>query len=164
MTLTSFSLTNFNCSCVRHKLTSFSLTKRSLVQKLAWPAFEKRKTCKFMLYSRANKICQGKLRLYSCVSPAQTTKFSLTSFSLRSLVQKPCQFMSYTRANKTCQRKILVVHVRCFKSRKTFSACTHEQLEPVKENCWKRTCSSYTRARKATKELVKENLVVCAGL
>ena len=39
MTLTSFSLTNFNCSCVRHKLTSFSLT-RSLVQKLAWPAFE----------------------------------------------------------------------------------------------------------------------------
>ena len=36
---TKFSLTSFICSCVRHKLTSFSLT-RSLVQKLAWPAFE----------------------------------------------------------------------------------------------------------------------------
>ena len=37
--LTSFSLTSFICSCVRHKLTSFSLT-RSLVQNLIMPAFE----------------------------------------------------------------------------------------------------------------------------
>ena len=37
--LNKFSLTSFICSCVRHKWTSFSLT-RSLVQKLAWPAFE----------------------------------------------------------------------------------------------------------------------------
>ena len=42
----------------------------------------------------------------------------------------------YTRAIKTCPRKIV----------------------------GKKTCSSYTRARKVTKELVKENLLVCAGL
>ena len=40
----------------------------------------------------------------------------------------------YTRAIKTCQEKLLG-----------------------------KTCSSYTRARKATKQLVKETLVVCAG-
>ena len=43
-------------------------------------------------------------------------------------------------------------------------ACTHELLKLVKENCWGKTCSSYTRARKPTKELVKENFVVCARL
>ena len=42
----------------------------------------------------------------------------------------------YTRAIKTCQGKLL----------------------------GKKTCSSYTRAREAAKELVKENLIVCAGL
>ena len=42
----------------------------------------------------------------------------------------------YTRAIKTCQGKLLR----------------------------KKTCSSYTRARKAAKELVKENLIVCAWL
>ena len=45
-----------------------------------------------------------------------------------------------------------------------FSCTLHEQLKLVKENYWKKTCSSYTRARKATKELVKENLIFCAGL
>ena len=31
------------------------------------------------------------------------------------------------------------------------------QLKLVKENCWEKTCSSYTRAMKATKELVNWN-------
>ena len=42
--LSSFPLTSFICLCVRHKLTNFSLT-RSLVQKLAWPAFQWTKIC-----------------------------------------------------------------------------------------------------------------------
>ena len=48
---------------------------------------------------------------------------------------------------------------------KTCPAVTHEQIKLVKENLRGKTCSLYTRASKATKELVKENLVgMCAGL
>ena len=37
--------------------------------------------------------------------------------------------------------------VRDFKSRNTCSAVIHEQLKLVKENCWKKTCSPYTRGK-----------------
>ena len=39
----------------------------------------------------------------------------------------------------------------------------HEEIKLVRENLRKKTCSLYIRASKTTKELVKENLVVCAG-
>ena len=92
--LTSFLLTSFICSCVQHKLTSFSLT-RSLVQKLVIPDFE-----------------QGKLSRTNCY--------------------------------------------------------THEQIKLVKEKLLVKACSLYTRASKATKELVNENYLnghrVCGAL
>ena len=48
---------------------------------------------------------------------------------------------------------------------KIWSGCTREQMKLVKEKLPGKTCSFYTRASKATKELVKENFVVpCAGL
>ena len=37
----------------------------------------------------------------------------------------------------------------------------HEQTKFIKQRLWGKPCSLYTRASKATKELVKENLVVC---
>ena len=101
-------------------------------------------------------------------SPVHTTKFSLasficscaqhklTSFSLtRSLVQKLVMPSFWTR-------KMVRVYGPAWK---TLSSCTHEQRKLVEENLrGKNHCSLYTRASKATKELVKENLAVWAGL
>ena len=61
--LTSFSLTSFICSYVRHKLTSVSLTK-SLVQKLVMPARKiiKEKLVNFCrTHMLSNKTCQDGL-------------------------------------------------------------------------------------------------------
>ena len=41
---------------------------------------------------------------------------------------------------------------------------TQEQIKPVKEKLSRKTCSSYRRASELDKKLVKENLLVCAGL
>ena len=40
----------------------------------------------------------------------------------------------------------------------------HEQIKLVKKKLGEKTCSLYTRTSKASKELVKVNLVVCPGL
>ena len=50
-------------------------------------------------------------------------------------------------------------------SRKTCPALhTSKQNLSRRIKLWPKTCSLYTRASKANKELVKENLVVCAGI
>lgn len=41
---------------------------------------------------------------------------------------------------------------------------TKENIELVKKNLQEKTCSLYTQGSKATKELVKENFVMCVGL
>ena len=90
----------------------------------------------------------------------------MPAFGQDSLSRKnlSCQFMSYTRANKACQGKTSRLCVVLSQGKLVQLYTLHEQLKLVKENYWKKTCSSYTRARKATKELVKENLIFCAGL
>ena len=65
--------------------------------------------------------------------------------------------MSYTQANKTVKEELVIA---VFVTQNLSSCATHEQLKLVKENCWEKMCSSYTRARRATKEFVKENVVV----
>ena len=41
---------------------------------------------------------------------------------------------------------------------------TQEQINPVKDNLSRKTCSSYRRVSELVKKLVKENLLVCTGL
>ena len=41
---------------------------------------------------------------------------------------------------------------------------TQEQINPVKDNLSRKTCSSYRRVSELAKKLVKENLLVCTGL
>ena len=77
------------------------------------------------------------------------------AWSCQLLNKAPCQ-------GKTCQGHSLYCAVIAVKE--NLFSCPNEQLKLVEKNCWEKTCSSYTRTRKATKELVKENLFVCVGL
>ena len=66
-----------------------------------------------MLYTRANKACQGK-----------TCNLCCTHEQIKLVKEKPyqgkiCQFMLYTRANETCQEKLVIYAV-------------HEQIKLVK--------------------------------
>ena len=56
------------------------------------------------------------------------------------------------------------LHIRAIAAKETLSNRTNGQITFVKENLPKKYCSLYTRASKASKELVKENLIACAGL
>ena len=70
VSLIRFSLTSFICSCARHKLTSFSLT-RSLVRKLVMPAFEQgslsRKNLLIYVVHAHEQIKLVKVNLVVCV-------------------------------------------------------------------------------------------------
>ena len=88
--LKSFPLTSrFICSCVQHKLTSFSLT-RSIVQKLVMPAFE-----------------QGKLFVH--VRPARKT-LSIQANVRTSSSRKTCPAVHASKQNlsrKSCGKNIV---------------------------------------------------------
>ena len=71
--------------------------------------------------------------------------------------------MSYTSANKTCQGKLGRL-CWALSQGKLVHLYTRAIKTCPRKIVGKKTCSSYTRARKVTKELVKENLLVCAGL
>ena len=100
--------------------------------------------------------------LFACsCAQQQLIRFSLT----RSLVQKLVTptfepeklFRVYERQGKLCHsRKCAHIVVK-----ENLSSRTHEQTKLVKEKLREKTCSLYTRASKATKELVNESLVVC---
>ena len=51
-----------------------------------------------------------------------------------------------------------------FSGKKYQISRTQEQINPVKDNLSRKTCSSYRRVSELVKKLVKENLLVCIGL